>query len=120
MPNVELLICIKCRRGLAVEDGEERPGEKLHAALQSRVPNGVELKAVECLSNCSRGCSIVLRGPERWSFVYGDLHEDTGAEIVIEGATKYRDAPDGLVPWRERPEHFRKHCIARIPPLGEH
>ncbi|MYH58038.1 MAG: metal-binding protein, partial [Boseongicola sp. SB0675_bin_26] len=23
----------------------------------------------------------------------------------------------GLVPWRERPEHFRKNCIARIPPI---
>ena len=34
-----------------------------------------------------------------------------------EGATKYAATPDGVVPWRERPDHFRKNCIARIPPL---
>ena len=28
---------------------------------------------VECLSNCARGCSIALRGPGRWTYVYGNL-----------------------------------------------
>ncbi len=119
MSDVELLVCIKCRRDLPTDVEGPRPGAKLHEALDGRLPDGVTLKAVECLSNCSRGCSIVLRGPDRWSFVYGNLHEDTAADIVVEGATKYHAAPDGLVPWRERPEHFRKNCIARIPPVGE-
>ena len=26
-------------------------------------------------------------------------------------------APDGLVPWRERPVIFRKQSLARIPPM---
>ena len=44
--------------------------------------------------------------------------EDYGiAEIIVDGVTRYHNAADGLVPWRERPEHFRKNCIARIPPL---
>ena len=32
-------------------------------------------------------------------------------------AARYRATPDGLVPWRARPETFRRNCIARIPPL---
>ena len=35
---------------------------------------------------------------------------------ILDGVARYRATPDGLVPWRERPEHFRKNCIARIPP----
>ena len=75
------------------------------------------LKPVECLSNCSSGCSVVLRGGDaRWTYVYGNLAEDM-TDVVVDGATRYAATNDGLVPWRERPEHFRKNCIARIPPL---
>ena len=114
-----MLVCVKCRRGEPVAGDSLRPGERLHAALANGLPDGVTLKPVECLSNCSHGCSIALRAPGRWSFVYGNLHEDTAVEIVHDGAAKYRDAPDGLVKWRERPEHFRKNCIARIPPMRD-
>ncbi|WP_415403880.1 DUF1636 family protein [Tateyamaria sp. SN3-11] len=118
LPPVELLVCVKCRRELEVPDGGIRPGEALHAELAARVmPEGVTLRAVECLSNCSSGCSVAVRGGgQRWTYVYGNLMEDRDADMVVEGVGKYAATPDGLVPWRERPEHFRKNCIARIPP----
>jgi predicted metal-binding protein len=59
----------------------------------------------------------VLRGGAgRWTYVYGNLDESL-AQVVHDGATRYHATDNGLVPWRERPEHFRKNCIARIPPL---
>ena len=114
---VELLVCTTCRRGLPLEDDAKRPGTLLHDALQGRLPEGITLRGVKCFSNCSQGCSIVLRGQGRWTYVYGHLNEEDHVETVLDGATRYRDAADGVVPWRERPEHFRKNCIARIPPL---
>jgi predicted metal-binding protein len=33
------------------------------------------------------------------------------------GAAAYAATPDGIVPWRSRPEIFRKQSLARIPPL---
>jgi predicted metal-binding protein len=42
-------------------------------------------------------------------------HEN--AEDIIAGAAAYAAAPDGLVPWRARPEIFRKQSLARIPPI---
>ena len=118
LPDVELLVCTTCRHGVSLDDSGERPGALLHAALEGRaLPQGVTLRAVECLSNCDHGCSIVLRGgPTRWTYVYGNLAEDA-ADTVLDGATRYAATADGLVPWRERPEHFRKNCIARSPPL---
>lgn len=116
--EVELLVCTTCRRGQPTDAEGPRPGALLCDALHAAgLPENVRLKPVECLSNCSSGCTIVLRGPGRWTYVYGNLDEAAHAALIVEGAAKYRDAPDGLVPWRERPEHFRKNCIARIPPL---
>jgi predicted metal-binding protein len=114
---VELLVCTTCKRE-GMDPEAERPGAVLHRALSAGgLPANVVLRPVECLSNCNHGCSIVLRGgPRRWTYVYGNLAEDA-AGVVVDGASRYAATADGLVPWRERPEHFRKNCIARIPPL---
>ena len=114
-PTVELLVCVTCRRDGADPEGP-RPGRLLADALAGALPDGVTLRETECLSNCTRGCTVALRGPGRWTYIYGNLAPEQAA-IVTDGAAKYHSAPDGLVPWRERPDHFRKNCIARIPPL---
>ena len=117
LPPIELLVCTTCKRE-GMDPEATRPGTILHEALAAAdLPENVVLKPVECLSNCTRGCSVVLRGgATRWTYVYGNLAEDA-VETVVDGAMRYAATPDGLVPWRERPEHFRKNCIARIPPL---
>ena len=48
--------------------------------------------------------------------VYGNLDEINHVETILDGLARYRESDDGRVPWRERPEHFRKNCVARIPP----
>ena len=86
--------------------------------MAATAPDGtVTVVPVECLSNCDHGCSVALRGPGRWTYVYGRFDPETDAELIREGAEKYAATADGLVPWRERPVHFRKNCIARVPPL---
>jgi predicted metal-binding protein len=93
------------------------PGARLHAAILGiGVPDGVRLVPVECLSACSQGCSVALSAPGRWSYVYGRL-SDANAQDVVAGAAAYAAAPDGIVPWRSRPEIFRKQTLARIPPI---
>ncbi len=115
----ELLVCVKCRRGQEVPEDGIRPGQALFEALAARqMPEGVRLTPVECLQNCDSGCSAALRGgAARWTYVYGNLLEASHPDLLIEGAALYRDTTDGLIPWRSRPEHFKRNCIARIPPL---
>ena len=120
---VELLVCTTCRRGQPTDAEGARPGALLHNALRAQeVPEGVTLRAVECLSNCDQGCSLVLRGGDRrWTYVYGNFDGGDGAgdaEMILDVAAQYRDTTDGLIPWRQRPVHFRKNCIARIPPVS--
>lgn len=115
--TVTLHVCITCRAGQTVEEGEITPGARLHGAIRDAgVPDGVNLVPVECLSACSQGCSVALSAPGRWSYVYGRLSA-ANAKDVIAGASAYAAAPDGIVPWRTRPEIFRKQSLARIPPL---
>jgi predicted metal-binding protein len=114
---VELLVCTRCRRGQEIPEDGERPGAVFFRRLSETAIDGVTVTPVECLSNCSQGCTIALRGRDRWTYVYGRFDEAHHVETVRDGAVKYAKTPDGLVPWRERPEHFRKNCIARLPPL---
>ena len=116
--SVTLHVCITCRAGQNVNEGETTPGARLHAAIiDVGPPEGVEVVPVECLSACSQGCSVALSAPGRWSYVYGRLSE-IHARDVIAGAAAYAAAPDGIVPWRRRPEIFRKQSLARIPPIA--
>jgi predicted metal-binding protein len=115
--TVTLHVCITCRAGQSLQEGETTPGARLHAAIVGvGVPEGVKLVSVECLSACNQGCSVALSAPGRWSYVYGRLSE-ANAKDVVAGAAAYAAAPYGIVPWRSRPEIFRKQSLARIPPL---
>ncbi|WP_372884259.1 DUF1636 family protein [Shimia sp.] len=116
---VELLICTTCRAGQPTDVEGPRPGAQLFDALQgAELPANVTVTPVECFSNCDHGCSITLRGGDaRWTYVYGNFTGPEDAELVQDGVTRYAATQDGLVPWRERSVHFRKNCIARIPPL---
>jgi predicted metal-binding protein len=121
---VELLVCTTCRSAgvdlpLSSAAGETlRAGARLLALLSAAdLPQTVRLVPVECLSNCTRGCTVALRGPGRWTYVYGNLDPALHMDTLIDGTARFAAAPDGLVPWRERPDHLRKNCIARIPPL---
>jgi len=115
---IELLICTKCRRGDDTPEDGERPGATLFANLADVPLGDVTITPVECLSNCTQGCTIALRGPGRWTYVYGRFDPEKDVAVVADGVAKYAATADGLVPWRERPEHFRKNCIARVPPLA--
>ncbi|WP_298975239.1 DUF1636 domain-containing protein [uncultured Roseobacter sp.] len=117
-PATELLICVKCRRGQEIPEDERRPGQRLYDTLaQNGMPPGIRLKPVECLQNCDHGCTIALRGGDRWTYIYGNIDEVSHPDVLIDGAARYNATQDGLIPWRERPDHFKRNCIARIPPL---
>lgn len=101
---------------LATSADGTRPGARLYEALTAAaLPEGLTIRPVECLSACSQGCAVALSAPGKWSYVYGRLSAHDAAEILA-GAARYAACADGLVPWRERPEIFRKQSLARIPP----
>ena len=112
-----LYVCTTCRAGEVLEEDAPRPGTLLHRALSEKgAPDGVEIVGVKCLSACSQGAAVALSAPGKWTYVYGRM---TLADVpdILTGAAAYAATEDGLVPWRERPEQFRKQSLARIPPF---
>ncbi len=113
----ELLVCITCRGQRELPGDDRRPGRLLHDLLAARaLPEGVTLRAVECLQNCEAGCTVALRGGNRWTYVFGKIDEASQADMLLDGAALYHATEDGLIPWRQRPEHFKRNCVARVPP----
>ena len=111
-----LHVCTTCRRAGEAPGEGPRPGAALLAELAGGTcPEGLRILGVECLSACAQGCAVALSAPGKWSYVYGRLGADDAAAI-LQGAAAYAATEDGLVPWRERPEIFRKQSLARIPP----
>jgi predicted metal-binding protein len=112
-----IYVCITCRG----PDGMVRdplPGELVAAATQAAARgSGVEVRAVRCLANCSRGPSAAMRANGSWTYIFGGL-DASCAPALITGARMLATAADGILPWRGRPDVLKRGLIARIPPLG--
>ena len=57
--------------------------------------------------------------PGKWTYVYGDFPPDTAADTIRQAALLYREAPDGLIPWKLRPDAIKKGVVARMPPITQ-
>jgi predicted metal-binding protein len=121
LKEICLHVCVTCRQAGGPDDKDLRPGAVLYRALTEALAEpdapSVRVEPVECLSVCKRPCTIAVSGPGRWTYIYGDLNPDASVETILDGLRRYAATADGLVPWRERPEAFRKGVVARIPPL---
>ena len=121
MAATHIYVCTTCK--LADEAGlaaPERAGARLHralSALASERQSPVVIIPVECLSVCKRACTISFAAPGKWTYVYGDLPADTGADVILDGAALYGATSDGLIPWKQRPEALKRGVISRVPPL---
>ncbi|MBV8107486.1 MAG: DUF1636 domain-containing protein [Hyphomicrobiales bacterium] len=112
-PAATVLVCVTCK------SAEGPAGAALYNALEARLADeDIALRPVECLSVCKRPCTVALAAPGKWTYVVGDLSREANVEDIVTAARRYAAAPDGLVPWRERPLPFRKGVISRTPPLA--
>lgn len=118
--SITVFVCVSCRRTNADGEGFHLPGRPMAEALQARLsgdPN-VTVTPVECLSVCNRPCTIALSGPDRWTYVVGNLDTETHLDQIADYARAFQRSETGVIPWKERPEAFRKGVVSRVPPLG--
>ena len=117
-----LYVCVTCRDADHSPDAPSA-GARLFEAIQTAASSAgagdgiVTIVPVECLSVCKRVCAVGFAAPGKWTYVYGGLPSDTAAPTVLAGARLYAQAPDGLIPWKQRPDALKKGVVARVPPF---
>ncbi|MDB5416250.1 MAG: metal-binding protein [Rubritepida sp.] len=114
--TVTLFVCMTCRRTEDAPDAA-RAGARLAATLTDP-PEGIHVRQVDCLAACKRGPSVAMAREGGWSYIFGGLDPAEDGAAVFEGARLLSGSPDGLMPWRGRPEALKRGMIARIPPLS--
>jgi predicted metal-binding protein len=114
---ITIYVCVTCRGGRPL-DLVPVPGAVLATATaQAAQGTGMTVRPIKCLANCNRGLSAAVRRDGAWTYVFGGLDPATGAGALIEGARLFANSPDGLMPWRGRPDALKRGLVARTPPF---
>ena len=117
---ITIYVCVTCRAGRPL-DLVPVPGAVLaEATARAAAGTGMTVRHVRCLANCNRGLSAAVRRDGAWTYVFGHLdpaNAAAGAAALVEGARLFARAPDGLMPWRGRPDALKRGLVARTPPF---
>ena len=116
--EVTVYVCTTCRGAdEPLEPRESRSGARLFAALAGARQQGDPMVAsVECFSVCRRPCTISFSAPGAWTYVYGDFSPEADPREILDAARLYGGSPQGLIPWKQRPQALKKGVVARFPP----
>jgi predicted metal-binding protein len=111
-----IYVCMTCR-GPGGLERDPLPGALLAAATaQAAQGTGIKVAPIRCLANCSRGPSAAMRANGSWTYIFGGLDPGCAPALVV-GARMLAQAPDGILPWRGRPDVLKRGLVARTPPL---
>ncbi len=110
---ITLSVCTVC----TAADVTAPPGPELVEALREAIGDNAQVRAVQCLGVCKRPATVAVTSADGYTFLFGDLVQETATPALTAFVQSYRLANYGLVPWRERAEVLRKGMVARIPPL---
>jgi predicted metal-binding protein len=111
-----LHVCITCRAGQALAEGETPPGALLHAALAGLLGEAASLRLmpVACLANCARGCSAAISAAGKWTYLLGGLRPAQAADLLAYAALYAASASGTVLPSR-RPAALRRAVLGRVP-----
>jgi predicted metal-binding protein len=112
-----LHVCTTCRAGLPLPPDGVPMGAELYAVLAGLLAEAgapVELRSVECLATCERGCTATISMPGKWSYLLGGLTPDVAADLLIY-ARSYAASKTGTIMPSRRPHSLKDMILARFP-----
>ncbi len=108
-----LHVCVTCRAGRTLADGEVPPGALLHEAL-IRAETSAAIRDVKCLAACERGCAAAIEAPGKWRVLLGNLDASLAADL-LDYAALYDASPTGMVLPSKRAPSLRHAVLGRLP-----
>ena len=115
-----LSICLSCRDGreeIYMTRGGRRFAKKL--LNKNLLKKQVNLRGINCMSNCKRACIISLTAKKSFTYIFGDIDPENSeySESLIELVSKYSLSSDGFLRRRDRPLLFQSSILGRLPPI---
>ena len=115
-----LSICLSCRDGreeIYMTRGGRRFAKKL--LNKNLLKKQVNLRGINCMSNCKRACTISLTAKKSFTYIFGDIDPENSeySESLIELVSKYSLSSDGFLRRRDRPLLFQSSILGRLPPI---
>ena len=121
----EVIVCTTCRPAGATREAPSAGAALLEAVQIAQLQGGqgafvnVRVRGMECLSSCSRACTVAFQAPGKGTYLFGDLVPDEEtAQHVLLCAALHANASDGALLRNDRPERLRKGILAKLPPFG--
>ena len=115
-----LSICLSCRDGRE-EFYMTRGGKRFAKKLLNKnlLKKQVNLRGVNCMSNCKRACTISLTAKKSFTYIFGDIDPENSeySESLIALVSKYSLSSDGFLMSRDRPLLFQSSILGRLPPI---
>jgi predicted metal-binding protein len=119
-PEVCVHVCVTCKADEACEGDAERPGQRFRHALGEARARGdadwLEIREVNCLASCERGCAVAISMAGKWSYLLGRLTA-AKADDFLTYARTYRASKTGLVLPSKRPASLHDAVLGRMPSL---
>jgi len=108
-------VCVTCKTA----DGGIVVGPEMFESVKAAIglSDHVQVRPVQCLSVCKRPATVAVTSADGYTFLFGDLHTESGTAALVAFVKSYQKSDYGLVPWRERAEVLRKGMVARVPPM---
>ena len=115
-----LSICLSCRDGreeIYMTRGGRRFAKKL--LNKNLLKKQVNLRGINCMSNCKRACTISLTAKKSFTYIFGDIDPENSeySESLIELVSKYSLSSDGFLRRRDRPLLFQSSILGRLPSI---
>lgn len=116
-----LSICTTCRDG---REGacDTRGGSRLAQRVADKLARDgspqMQLRGVQCMSQCKRSCIVSLAAEGRFTYVFGELDpdNDTHVDALFELVAQYAKVPEGFLERKDRPAPLQADILGRLPP----
>jgi predicted metal-binding protein len=117
-----LSICLSCRDKF--EDTKQiRAGKRFSENVLDQIKinriTGLNVRGVNCMSQCKRSCIISLTAKNSFTYIFGDIKpsKQDYVKSLLSLISIYSNSEDGFLKRSERPDLYQSNILGRIPPI---
>lgn len=117
-----IYICRTCRANREILPDDNCEGAQLLRQVSEQLTHspidGVEVRGINCLSQCESPVAVAFVAPEKFNFIVSSLQPEQDADAILDFARLHAETALGRVKSVDRPQAIRENLQGRIPPVG--